>query len=286
MHALKNISFSVEKNEVLGYLGPNGAGKTTTLKIMTGLNSPTSGNMEILGKPAKLPASRMNLGYLPEGPYFYEHLSAEEALFFYGSLFGLRRNAIRKRVDFLLDRMGLQDARHRKLGTYSKGMRQRLGFAQCLINDPEIVVLDEPMSGLDPMGRQEIRDAILDLKSKGKTILMSSHILHDVEMICSRVILLNKGVIKKDAPIQELLQSTRKNTEIFFSAGGNSWQESLEGFKYNVLQDGTENIMINLNPDQDVSGAIKKLVEGKCRILSVVPKNETLEDYFVRVARE
>jgi ABC-2 type transport system ATP-binding protein len=179
---LSDVSLSIGTGEIFGFLGHNGAGKTTTMKILLGLLRPTSGRVEVLGAPAGDVAIHSRIGYLPESPYFYDYLTAEEFLEFYGRLAGMPFETIRSRVPHLLGQLGLKEARHRQLRKFSKGMLQRIGLAQALIQDPELVILDEPMSGLDPMGRKEVRDLILGLRDQGKTVVFSSHILSDVEM--------------------------------------------------------------------------------------------------------
>ena len=283
VNALNGVSFVIPQGEVTGYLGPNGSGKTTTFKIITGLNKPTSGQVFINDIPGHLPRSRSLLGYLPEGPYFYEHLTAEESLFFYASLFGLKPSAIKKKAHELLDRFGILHAKDRKLQTYSKGMRQRLGFAQCLINDPQVIILDEPMSGLDPIGRKEFRDTILELKGKGKTILMSSHVLNDVETICNRIILLSNGAIKEEGQIADILAKTLKGTEIIFNAKDDSYIKCLPPDQYEILShDG--HLAINLFPQVDINPVLQQLIAHGHQILKVIPHNESLEKYFIRIA--
>src|SRR6476659_8847090 len=190
---LSDVSFSVGFGEIFGFLGPNGAGKTTTMKIILGLVQATTGSVELLGAPWTNVQVHKRIGYLPESPYFYDYLTAEEFLCFYGKLAGLDRETIQKRIPQLLERVSLAEARHRQLRKFSKGMLQRIGLAQALIHDPELVILDEPMSGLDPIGRKEVRDLILGLRDQGKTVFFSSHIISDVEMICDRVGILARG---------------------------------------------------------------------------------------------
>ena len=191
--ALDGLDLRVEGSEIFGLLGPNGAGKSTTLKILLRLIFPTSGTARILGRGAGDVSLRARVGYVPENPYFYDHLTAEEFLNYAGQLFGLAASERRRRVDELIERVGLSDSRRVPLGKFSKGMTQRLGIAQALINDPEVLFLDEPMSGLDPLGRREVRDLILRLKAEGKTVFFSTHILSDAEMLCDRVAILNQG---------------------------------------------------------------------------------------------
>lgn len=191
--ALSNVSLSVAQGEIFGFLGHNGAGKTTMMKILLGLLRATSGYAELLGSPVQNVDVRARIGYLPESPYFYDYLTAEEFLYFYGKLAGLHRETIRTRIPRLLEQVSLTEARQRQLRKFSKGMLQRIGLAQALIHDPELVILDEPMSGLDPIGRKEVRDLILGLRDQGKTVFFSTHIISDVEMICDRVGILAKG---------------------------------------------------------------------------------------------
>jgi len=191
--AVERLDLEVRRGEIFGFLGPNGAGKTTTLKILTGLIYPTSGKAWILGREVGDVGVKHQVGFLPEAPYFYDYLTGEEFLRFYGQLFGLGGQRLSERIAMLLSVVGLSEARSLQLRKFSKGMLQRIGIAQALINDPNLVILDEPMSGLDPVGRKEIRDLILRLRDQGKTIFFSSHILHDAEVLCDRVGIINQG---------------------------------------------------------------------------------------------
>jgi ABC-2 type transport system ATP-binding protein len=203
--AVKGLNLRIEPGEVYGLLGPNGSGKSTTLKIILGLVSPTRGRTEIFGRDSRLVESREAVGFLPENPYFYKYLTGEETLRFFGRLSGLRGARLRERVNELLDLVGLSKARKRRLGTYSKGMLQRIGLAQALIHDPRLVVLDEPTAGVDPAGSREIRDLILNLKSRGITVLLSSHLLAQAQEICDRVGILAGGVLVREGHLQELI---------------------------------------------------------------------------------
>ena len=203
VEAVRDVSFEVRSGEIFGLVGPNGAGKTTTMKMITGLIYPDAGGVEVFGHSSLTTESRRKLGYLPEGPYFYEHLTASELLRYYGHLHGMSGAKLDGRVDELLDRVGLTDARDRQLRKFSKGMRQRAGIAQALINDPELVILDEPQSGLDPVGRKEVRDLIYELREQGKTVVFSSHILVDVEAVCDRVAILQAGELVEVADLEE-----------------------------------------------------------------------------------
>jgi ABC-2 type transport system ATP-binding protein len=203
--AVKDLNLRIERGEVYGLLGPNGSGKSTTLKIILGLVSPTRGRTEIFGRDSRLVESREAVGFLPENPYFYKYLTGEETLRFFGRLCGLRGSRLRQRINELLDLVGLTKARKRRLGTYSKGMLQRIGLAQALIHDPRLVVLDEPTAGVDPAGSRDIRDLILDLKRRGITVLLSSHLLAQAQEICDRIGILADGVLVREGHLQELI---------------------------------------------------------------------------------
>ena len=205
VNALKNLSLEIESGEIFGFLGPNGAGKSTTIKTVMGLIKPTSGEAKIMGEDVKSHLSRRNVGYLPENPAFYEYLSAEEYLSFVGSAFKMSREQIHKRSDEVLTVLDLQGARKRPVRSYSKGMVQRLGLAQVLLHDPEVYILDEPMSGLDPIGRALVKDIILDLKRRGKSVFFSTHITSDVETICDRVGIILQGELKSVEHVQSIL---------------------------------------------------------------------------------
>jgi ABC-2 type transport system ATP-binding protein len=203
--AVRDLNLRVEAGQVYGLLGPNGSGKSTTLKIILGLVSPTSGKTEIFGRDSRLVESRESVGFLPENPYFYKYLTGEETLRFYGKIFRLRGVSLTARVKELLDLVGLTKARDRRLSGYSKGMLQRIGLAQALINEPRLVVLDEPTAGVDPAGSREIRDLIVDLKHRGITVLLSSHLLEQVQEICDRVGILADGVLVRDGALEDLV---------------------------------------------------------------------------------
>lgn len=204
IEAVRDVSFRVAANEVLGIIGPNGAGKTTTLKMLTGLVRPDSGSALVFGADVSLPQNRRRMGYLPESPYFYEHLKAQELLRFYGQLTGVEGRTLGRRIEELLELVGLADARDRPIRKFSKGMRQRVGLAQALINDPDVVILDEPQTGLDPTGRKEVRDLIAGLKRRGKSVLFSSHILPDVEAVCDRVVVIHRGRLREQGALSDL----------------------------------------------------------------------------------
>ena len=218
--AVHDLDLRVEPGEVYGLLGPNGSGKSTTLKIILGLVSPTRGRTEIFGHDSRLVESREAVGFLPENPYFYKYLSGEETLRFFGRLCGLKGAGLRNRINELLDLVGLTKARKRRLGTYSKGMLQRIGLAQALIHDPKLVVLDEPTAGVDPAGSREIRDLILDLRRRGITVLLSSHLLAQAQEICDRVGILADGALVREGRLEELIAIENQTELIVENASG------------------------------------------------------------------
>ncbi len=217
VRALNALSLDVKKGEVFGLLGPNGSGKTTTMKLLLGLLFPTNGEIEVLGKPASDVTKNERIGYLPEESYLYRFLNAEETLDFYGRLFTLSGKERTRRRDELIELVGLKDARKRQLKEYSKGMTRRIGLAQALINDPDLVMLDEPTSGLDPSGRRDMKDLIIKLKEEGKTVLMCSHLLADVQDVCDRIAILYGGELKQLGRVDELLKS-QGETQILTSS--------------------------------------------------------------------
>ena len=225
--AVKDLNLRIEAGEVYGLLGPNGSGKSTTLKIILGLVSPTRGRTEIFGRDSRLVESREAVGFLPENPYFYKYLTGEETLRFFGRLCGLRSARLKERINELLDLVGLNKARKRRLGTYSKGMLQRIGLAQALIHDPRLVVLDEPTAGVDPAGSREIRDLILDLKRRGITVLLSSHLLAQAQEICDRVGILADGILVREGRLQELI-AIENQTELVIANASDQLVNEIE----------------------------------------------------------
>jgi ABC-2 type transport system ATP-binding protein len=227
--AVKELNLRIEPGEVYGLLGPNGSGKSTTLKIILGLVSPTRGRTEIFGRDSRLVQSRDAVGFLPENPYFQKFLTGKETLGFFGRLCGLRGTKLKNRVNELLDLVGLNKARNRRLGTYSKGMLQRIGLAQALIHDPRLVVLDEPTAGVDPAGSRDIRDLILDLKRRGITVLLSSHLLAQAQEICDRVGILADGVLVREGHLRELI-AIENQTELVIADASDKLVNELESF--------------------------------------------------------
>jgi ABC-2 type transport system ATP-binding protein len=278
VEAVKEVSFDVRRGEIFGFLGPNGAGKTTTLKMMMGLVFPTRGRAEVLGRPAGNRESKRRLGYLPESPYFYEYLTPEEFLDFVGAVSDVPRAERRRRADRLLTRVGLDHARGRSLRKFSKGMLQRVGIAQALMGDPELVVLDEPMTGLDPLGRKEIRDLILELRGEGRTVFFSTHILPDVEMTCDRVAMVFAGRLRSIGPLSQLLSARLLSTEVLVRG---ALPVLPEGARQRPGDDGT---LVELPEGADVDRFLEAVLRAGGHVLAVTPRKESLEDLFVREA--
>jgi ABC-2 type transport system ATP-binding protein len=282
--ALDGLSLTVGRGEIFGFLGPNGAGKTTTLKILMGLVRASSGTACLLGQPAGDVQTRRRIGFLPESPYFYDYLTAEEFLGFYGQLAGLSRVAIAQRVTDLLSLVGLADARTRQLRKFSKGMLQRIGLAQALIHDPELVILDEPMTGLDPVGRKQVRDLILNLRDRGKTIFFSTHILPDVEMICDRVGIVMKGRLLASGRVEELVrQDHTQSVEIVCQQVNGEGNALIRSMATRVLQQGQQCLIVL--PSSDVVDAmVGEIRRQGGRLISVTPHKASLEDLFFQEA--
>jgi ABC-2 type transport system ATP-binding protein len=275
----------VRRGEVFGFLGPNGAGKTTTLKMLMGLIYPTSGQARIFGHAVGDPAAKAKLGFLPESPYFYDYLTSREFLSFYGHLFGLWGGDLNKRVDELLDLVGMTHARDLQLRKFSKGMLQRVGIAQALINDPELVVLDEPMSGLDPIGRKEVRDLIFRLKESGKTVMFSSHILHDAELLCDRVARIMKGRLVACGQVSELIQQgTTQEVEMVIDRLSPEGLEHLRVLATKVVLNG-ERVMVVLGNQHQVDESLEVIRAAHAKLVSLTPHKASLEDLFIREAK-
>jgi ABC-2 type transport system ATP-binding protein len=283
VRALDHLTLDVHRGEIFGFLGPNGAGKTTTLKIMMQLIFPTEGTATILGKPVNLPASRARVGYLPENPYFYDYLSGIELLKYTAALFGIQKATAEKRAETLLGQVGLEEERsNRQLRKYSKGMLQRLGIAQALMNDPEIIFLDEPMSGLDPIGRRDVRDLMLALRKQNKTIFFSSHILADVEALCDRAAILNKGKMVKCGTVEELTGGKDASIEVIAVGLTNS---SFAQFSERLstllsINQTPSGVHLVLRDESQSEKAIQLIHEFGGRLISIMPRKSSLEEIF------
>jgi ABC-2 type transport system ATP-binding protein len=284
IRAIIDVSLEVRPGEIFGLLGPNGAGKTTTLKVLMGLIRPTAGTAEILGLPVGQLAAKRKLGYLPESPYFYDYLTGRELLLFMAKLFGLERKTARKRAGDLLEQVGLTRAADLALRRYSKGMLQRIGLAQALINNPELLILDEPMSGLDPLGRKDVRELILALRGQGKTILLSSHILSDVELLADRVVILVRGKSVDTGPLQELLDARILSTEIVMKQPDAALLDELKrrGHAVNLLG---QTAQVIVDKEADVNPLLDLIRSRGCSIAQVLQRKESLEDLVVKQAQ-
>ena len=282
---LHGISFNVERGEIFGFVGPNGAGKTTTLKILMGLISATSGVATILGNDVGERDFRKHIGFLPENPYFYDFLTGREILHFYAKLSGVPAAGRSERVQTLLDWVGLTHAADARLRTYSKGMLQRTGIAQALVHGPDVIFLDEPMSGLDPIGRMEIRNLILRLREDGKTVFMNTHILSDVEMLCDRVAVIVHGRIRYQGRIEDFLEEGERMTEIVVLGIAPEVAQRIEEGLGGELRGYGERIVIRLE-DKHVNEALQLCLASDAEILSLTPERASLEDVFMSAVED
>ncbi|HSC78346.1 MAG TPA: ABC transporter ATP-binding protein [Candidatus Acidoferrales bacterium] len=276
--ALDHLSLAVEEGEIFGLLGPNGAGKTTTLKLLMRLVYPTSGSAKLLGRPLEDVDVHRRIGFLPEAPYFYDYLTAREFLDYCAQLFGLSREERRRRVAELLERVGLKEAADAALRHFSRGMLQRVGIAQALINDPALIFLDDPMLGLDPVGRREVRDLILELRRQGKTVVFSTHILPDVEALCDRVAILNRGRLHGLGHLDTLLQMKAKAHEVLVGEPSDALAAALQKIAGGVHRAG-DKLNATVAPEQ-LFAAIECVRQNGGRLLAVTPVHTSLEDYF------
>lgn len=280
--ALDALTFSVAPGEVFGCLGPNGAGKSTTLKLLMGLVAPTSGTAHIFGLPVSNVASRRRVGFLPENPVFYDYLTGEELIAYYGQLCGLRSADARSRAATLLDRVGLGAERRMALRRYSKGMVQRLGVAQALVQDPELVVLDEPMSGLDPIGRRDVRTLILSLRNEGRTVLFSSHILSDAELLCTRVAILAAGRLQAIGGITDLVEFSVRAWELLVDGAAEALRRQLATAGVTLTDLGAGRLQVHLPGAMAPEPILQLVSAGGGRVLSLQPVRETLEEVFLK----
>jgi len=278
---LQGITFSVAEGEIFGYLGPNGAGKTTTLKCILGLIFPDKGTIELFGRPHLDPRAKERLGFLPENPYFYDYLTAREFLEFYGQLFGIKRHEREARIAALLKLVGMEKAAGLQLRKFSRGMLQRIGLAQALINEPSLVLLDEPLGGLDPLGRKEIRDVIIHLREEGKTVFLSSHILQDIEMICDRVAIIVGGRIMSQGRLADLISEKILFTEVTVSGVE---EKELAGLGESLTAQAGRTLLKVFEEDK-VQDILELVQKRHGRIHSLIPRTQTLEDLFVDMVR-
>ena len=275
--ALLPLHLRVEEGEIFGFLGPNGAGKTTTLKMLMGLVFPTAGSARMLGQAWTNPEVKAQIGFLPEQPYFYDHLTAHELLDYYGQLSGVPARDRKHRIGEVLDQVGLADIKGVQLRKFSKGMLQRAGIAQAILHNPKLVFLDEPMSGLDPLGRREVRDLIEQLKQDGKTVFFSTHILSDAEALCDRVAIIHQGELRGTGAIEELTSSVQGKVEVVWQ--GTQIPASMRALSAECHVSGETVRAVIAESQQDA--AIDALRRERRRLISVTPLRTSLEQYFV-----
>jgi len=286
VRVLHDLNLEVQAGEVFGFLGPNGAGKTTTLKLLTGLIHPTAGSATVLGEPAGSVSVKARIGFLPENPYFYDYLTGAEYLDYCGALAGLPRGVRRDRVGTLLERVGLSGQGALQLRKYSKGMLQRIGLAQALINEPAVVFLDEPMSGLDPIGRKEVRDLILHLREQGRTVFFSTHIIPDVEMVCDRVGIILAGRLAAVGRVEELLASPLEQSEVTASGLPSEAAAALATRSVVPPVRSGDRILLAVKGEEDLGEVLRTILRAGGRVHSVVPHRRTLEEVFLDRIRE
>ena len=279
--ALSPLHLTVEDGEIFGFLGPNGAGKTTTLKLLMGLVFPTAGSARILGQEWTDPEVKAQIGFLPEQPYFYDHLTAHELLNYYAQLSGVPGKERSRRVDAMLQRVGLPDVHGVQLRKFSKGMLQRIGIAQAILHDPKLVFFDEPMSGLDPMGRREVRDLMEQLEQEGKTVFFSTHILSDAEALCDRVAIIHKGELRGIGAVEDLTSSVQGKVEVIWQGTAIPASMKALGAECHVTGDTVRAIISESQQD----AAIDALRRERMRLIAITPVRTSLEAYFVEKLR-
>jgi ABC-2 type transport system ATP-binding protein len=279
--ALRPLRLTIEEGEVFGFLGPNGAGKTTTLKLLMGLVFPTAGTARILGMDLDNPRVHSEIGFLPEQPYFYDHLTARELLNYYAQLSGVPAKERSARVEQMLARVGMSDSAGTQLRKFSKGMLQRVGLAQAILHDPKLVFLDEPMSGLDPMGRREVRDLIQQLRHEGKTVFFSTHILSDAEALCDRVGIIHQGELLGVGAVADLTSQTQGKVEIIFYAPRVPADLTSLGAEARVSGDMVNAVL----PEERQDAALEVLRRERLRLISLTPVRSSLEEYYIQKTR-
>ena len=281
--AVRGVSFAVERGDIFGFLGPNGAGKTTTIKMLTGLIAPTGGSATIFGETVPSPHAMRRVGFLPENPYIYPYLTPTEFVELCARLSGLSSRAARDRSRTVLEQVGILYAADRPVGRLSKGMLQRTGLAAALVADPELLILDEPMSGLDPVGRKEVRDLIVEERRRGRTIFFSTHILNDVETLCDRVTILRRGQVVVSGRLGELLNREVRRTDIVLLGASEELESRLAATGRAVRRDG-ERLVVEAPGQASVKEVLEAALAAGASVLEVAPRHETLEDLFVREA--
>ena len=284
VQAVKDVSFEVQAGQVLGYLGPNGSGKTTSIKCMLGLIQPSGGSIELFGHTDGALQSRARIGYMPEHPYFYDYLKPTEVLDYVGRLYGIEASVRKKRVPALLERLGLGHAMDRTLRGFSKGMLQRCGIAQSLMSDPDLLVFDEPLSGLDPVGRKELRDLMAQLRSEGKSLFITSHVLSDIEALCDAVVILDRGETVAKGELSTLLRADRLESEASLSVPGERAIEAIVALEgVSLLRADAGSLKVAL-PSRMVEVLVAKAAEVGASLVGLSARRDTLEELFMRKA--
>lgn len=281
--AVRGVSFEVHRGEIFGFLGPNGAGKTTTIKMLTGLIAPSAGKAYLFGAAVPSPEARRRIGFLPENPYVYPYLSPREFVELCGRLSGVSGSVLRKRTMALLERLKIAYAADRPVGKLSKGMLQRTGLAAALVADPEMLVLDEPMSGLDPVGRKEVRDLIFEERDAGRTIFFSTHILSDVETMCDRVAILREGKVVVSGALRQLLRGDVMHTEVTLANVSDQLSSRLGELGFSVIT-RPDAVEVEVEGEARTSELLQLALGANAQIVKVLPRRETLEDLFLRRA--
>ncbi len=284
VEAVRGITFDVKAGEIFGFLGPNGAGKTTTIKTLLGLIFPTRGEVLLFGLPVTDPAARRRVGFLPENPYLYQYLTPREIMDLCGRLVGMSSHDRAVETKNILRRVGLGSVMDRPLRRFSKGMLQRAGLAQALMGDPELLILDEPMTGLDPIGRKEVRDLILEERHRGRTVMFSSHILSDVEMLCDRVAIVNRGELTAYGSLDQLLRREIRAVEVELSRVDDALVKALSELSGVVQGTLHDKVLLSIEGEDRVGDVLSLALAHQARVHAVTPKRETLEDLFVRNA--
>lgn len=283
--ALVDLDLQIEQGEIFGFLGPNGAGKTSLIKIIMGLSRPTSGEVTVFGRSPRDAATKARMGFLPESPYFYEYLTAREFLRLAARLTNLPESDAAASTDSLLRLVGMENAADLPMRGYSRGMLQRMGIAQALVGDPEFVVLDEPMGGLDPVGRKEFRDIIFNLRERGKTVFFSTHILSDVEIICDRVGIIIAGRLVNVGRLSEIMTREVESYEIAVSGVTGKFRKAFERVGRQVIR-SDETVLVTVRNEEEVDKVLAIAREAGARIQSLVPRRKTLEDHFMQYVRK
>ncbi len=280
VEAVRGVDFEVREGEIFGLLGPNGAGKTSTIKMILRLTFPTAGDVSIFGQPPGTRETMKRVGYMPENPYVYQYLKPTEFLDLCGRLVGMDGKTRRKRADELIEQVGLSHARERAIGKFSKGMTQRIGLAQALLHDPELLILDEPMSGLDPVGRKQVRDLLVAQRDAGKTLIFTSHILSDVEMLCDRVTIMQRGKVAARGTMDELLRTKDRRVIVELKNVSDSLLSALR--EQGEIREERDQIFLTIVGDP--ADTVTLAAASGAQIISVIPQRDTLENLFMREA--